>query len=190
MSLVTQTSTLTTTLRTTSTRLATVTLNNDTTVTSTQSIVQTLTSTWNNTVTSTAMSTLTQKSIGPSAISVSSVTLYSGVAATNATQPTSSLQISFDNLNAPTYITSIILEAQGGLLITAWDSSLSPSSPGNLIDFSSSHPGINALSGSSISFFTFYPEAQSPVSIASGTSCQYTVLFASGSLIEGNITAQ
>jgi hypothetical protein len=187
-SLVTENSTLATTVRSTVTQSDTLLVNN--TITKTQVSTQTLASTTKVTVTSISATTVTQNSVGTSQISVTSIVLYGGVAATNTSQPTSSLQISFNNQNSPTYITSLILQTPSGVQITAWDNSPTVSSARNQIVFSSNHPGENSLGASSISFFTFYPAASTADPILAGGSFQYSILFASGSLIEGNITAQ
>jgi hypothetical protein len=176
------------TYKTTMTQYSTVTLNK--TVTATQSIIQSSTIVSKATVTSTSILTVTQNFVGASPISITSVILYGGVAATNSSQPTSSLLISFNDNSSSTYITSIILETPSGVPITAWDNSTTPSNAGNMIDFSSSNPGNNALAGSFISFFTFYPKASTAVSVPSGSSLQYSILFASGSMIQGTLTAQ
>jgi hypothetical protein len=160
---------------------------NDTT-TATQVTTQTMVSTSATTVTSVSTATVTQDSIGASQISITSLTLYGGVAATNSSQPTSSLHISFNDKNSPTYITSLILETPSGVPITAWDNGSTTSNSGNQIVFSSSHAGNIALSGSSISFF--YPAAATAVPILSVASFQYSIFFASGNLIQGNIIAQ
>ena len=187
-SFVTDRSTLATTVRSVTTQSVTTVVS--TTATTTQLTTQILTSTTKETVTSVSSSTVTQNSVGNSQISITSITLYGGVAATNSSQPTSSLQVSFNNLNSPTYITSLILETPSGVPITSWSNSPTVSRAGNQILFSLSQPGSNSLSGSSISFFTFYPQASTAVAIPTGDSFQYSILFASGSLIQGNITAQ
>jgi hypothetical protein len=186
--MVTETSMLATTIHSTATKSVTLTVND--TTTATQLATQTQVSTTEATITSISTATIKQNSIGASQISVTSITLYGGVAATNSSQPTSSMQISFNNKNSPTYITSLILETPSGDPITAWDNGSTPSSVGNQIVFSLSQAGNNALSGSSISFFTFYPAASTAVQITSGASLQYWILFASGSLIQGTIIAQ
>jgi len=123
-------------------------------------------------------------------ITVAEASLYGGVSATSSSQGTASLLLAFNNPNSSTYITSIILVSPSGTTINAWDNSTSASSGSNLIVFSSSHPGDNAVPGSQISFFTYYPASSSAIQLAHGQTFQYVVYFASGFFVAGSLVSQ
>ena len=142
------------------------------------------------TVTPSTTLTLAQTTQVVSNITVAEASLYGGVSATSSSQGTASLLLAFNNPNSSTYITSIILVSPSGTTINAWDNSTSASSASNLIVFSSSHPGDNAVPGSQISFFTYYPVSSSAIQLAHGQTFQYVVYFASGFFVAGSLVSQ
>ena len=142
------------------------------------------------TVTPSTTLTLAQTTQVVSNITVAEASLYGGVSATSSSQGTASLLLAFNNPNSSTYITSIILVSPSGTTINAWDNSTSASSASNLIVFSSSHPGDNAVPGSQISFFTYYPASSSAIQLAHGQTFQYVVYFASGFFVAGSLVSQ
>jgi len=172
----------------TQTRISTVFTNETITVVSTTTQLSSEVST--STVTPSTTVTLAQTTQVASNITVAEASLYGGVTATSTSQGTASLLLAFNNPNSSTYITSVILVSPGGTTVNAWDNSTSASSASNLIVFSSSHPGDNAVPGAQISFFTYYPASSSAIQLAHGQSFQYVVYFASGFFVVGSLVSQ
>jgi len=172
----------------TQTRVSTAVTTETTTVVSTTTQFSSEIST--STVTPSTTVTLAQTTQVVSNITIAEASLYGGVSATSSSQGTASLLLAFNNPNSSTYITSIILTSPNGTTINAWGNSTSASSPANQIDFSSSHPGDNAVPGSQISFFTFYPQSSSAIQLAHGQRFQYVIYFASGYFIAGSLVSQ
>jgi len=142
------------------------------------------------TVTPNTTVTLAQTTQVASNITIAEASLYGGVTATGTSQGTASFLLAFNNPNSSSFITSIILVSPSGTTVNAWDNSSSASSASNLIVFSSSHPGENAVPGAQISFFTFYPESSSAIQLAHGQTFQYVVYFASGFFVAGSLVSQ
>jgi len=170
------------------TQVSTVFMNGTVTVVSTATQLSSEVST--STVTPSTTVTLAQTTQVVSNITIAEASLYGGVSATSTSQGTASLLLAFNNPNSSTYITSILLVSQDGTTVNAWDNSTSASSASNQVVFSSSHPGDNAVPGSQISFFTFYPESPSAIQLAHGQGFQYVVYFASGFFIAGSLVSQ
>lgn len=170
------------------TQFSTVFMNGTVTVVSTATQLSSEVST--STVTPSTTVTLAQTTQVVSNITVAEASLYGGASATSSSQGTASLLLAFNNPNSSTFITSIILVSPYGPTINAWDNTTSASSAANLVVFSSSHPGDNAVPGAQISFFTFYPESSNPIQLPHGQTFQYVVYFASGFFLAGSLVSQ
>ncbi len=124
-------------------------------------------------------------------VTLSSATLYGGTTATGAAAATSSLTIALNNPGSASYITSVTMTGSGIATIVAWDNSTLTSSAANLIVFTGSYPGNNAMAAGTVTSFTYYPENVAPAqSITTGQVFNYVINFANGQSVSGSLIAQ
>ncbi len=123
-------------------------------------------------------------------VTVSSATLYGGLSATAGSSATSSLTVALNNPGSTTYITSVTMTGAGISTIISWDNSTLPSSSNNLIVFTGSYPGNNAMSAGAVTSFTYYPENAAQQTITTGQVFNYVINFANGQSVSGSLIAQ
>jgi hypothetical protein len=147
------------------------------------------------TITKTVKSTKTVYSIiNGSSVEIVTMTLQGGTASNASQAGTAFLRVTLSNTNSSTFISGLTLSG-GGLTkaINSWDNSSSPESKRNLIVFTSSHIGNNAIPGGDFNVtLGFYPTTKNnPIeTIVSGTSFDYEIDLANGESLIGQITAQ
>ena len=123
-------------------------------------------------------------------VTVSSATLYGGVSATTSSAATSSIVFALNNPGSATYITQLTLSGAGVTTISSWDNSSLASTGTNLIVFTSSHPGNNAMPAGQVTSFTYYPDSVTPQAITTGQVFNYVINFANGQSVSGSLIAQ
>ena len=138
----------------------------------------------------TVITTITSTTSPTPTVALSSATLYHGVSATSGTAATASIALTLNNPGSATYISALTMTGASIGTITAWDNSTAASSLGNLVVFSSSHPGNNAIAPSFATSFTYYPVNVSFQSITVGQLFTYIINFANGQSISGSLIAQ
>ncbi|MHB2036550.1 MAG: archaellin/type IV pilin N-terminal domain-containing protein [Nitrososphaerales archaeon] len=123
-------------------------------------------------------------------VTLSSATLYGGLSATAAKNSTSSLTVALNNPGSATYISSVTMTGAGISTINAWDNSTDFSSSTNLVVFTASHTGNNAMGPGAVTSFTYYPENAAQQSITTGQVFNYVINFANGQSVSGSLIAQ
>jgi len=124
-------------------------------------------------------------------VTLSSATLYGGVAAYGAGQATSSISLSINNPGSATTVTSITLTGTGlGNPITLWSTT---STTDNSVNFAAAYVtnGANAMLPGQVSSFTYYPmSTTSAQPITTGQTFNYVINFANGQSVSGSLIAQ
>jgi len=124
-------------------------------------------------------------------ITLTSGTLYGGVTATSSSTATASFVLALNNPGSATYVTSLSMSGAGIATVTSWDNSSAASASTNLIVFTASHPGNNAMPAGTVTSFTYYPENAAPSQeITTGQVFNYVINFANGQSVSGSLIAQ
>lgn len=125
-------------------------------------------------------------------VTISSASLHAGYSANSSTTATASFSITLRNPACNSSFVSSVILTGNQIPIILWDNSTSPSSAGNLIDFSSAHLSNILLPAPRVTSFVFYPAVQSGQSqlLMNGKEYNYVISIANGQSVSGSLIAQ
>lgn len=142
-------------------------------------------------------------------VTLSSITLYSGLTASPSNPAGASLLFSVNNPGADTHVSSIALwidttsktrnantstEKTATVTsassteneITSWQNGRNSA---DMIGFTTDSP-INDIPSGQVTSFSYYPRTQSPINITSGAEYSFMISFANGQSLSGFVIAQ